>query len=41
MRLTSLLKKWRSDETGSGTVEFVIIFPAIMFVFAVAFEAGL
>lgn len=41
MGLLSLIKRWRSDEAGSGTVEFVVIFPAIMFVFAVAFEAGL
>ncbi len=41
MRFRTLLRRWRSDEAGSSTVEFVLIFPAIMFVFAVGFEAGL
>jgi len=41
MSLTSFLRNWRKNEDGSGTIEFVVIFPVIMFIFAVAFEAGL
>jgi len=32
--------KLRDDENGSATIEFVILFPMIMFMFLTAFEAG-
>ena len=41
MSFPPLFRRWRESEDGSSTVEFVILFPAVMFVFMVAFEAGL
>ena len=34
------IRKLREDESGSATIEFVILFPLIMFMFLTGFEAG-
>ena len=39
-RLKRLLRRFRKSEDGSATVEFVIIFPIFMFLFASCFELG-
>ncbi len=36
----SKIRKLRRDENGSATIEFVILFPLIMFMFLTGFEAG-
>lgn len=35
------LRRFRRNETGTATIEFVLVFPAFMILFCSAFEAGL
>lgn len=41
MRISRLLRRFRRDEGGSSTVEFVILMPVLFTIFAAALESGL
>ncbi|PLL11126.1 pilus assembly protein TadE [Tabrizicola sp. TH137] len=41
MRLSRLLKRFRRDERGNATIEFVILMPLCFTIFAAALESGL
>lgn len=39
-RIVKWLRSFNKDQDGSSTVEFVLIFPAFMFIFFIGFESG-
>lgn len=41
MRFSRLLKKFRRDESGSSTMEFVILMPVVFSIFTASLESGL
>lgn len=41
MRLSKLFKRFRRDESGNATIEFVILMPLVFTIFAASLESGL